>query len=72
VLFAGDLVFQNGSFGRTDLDGGDRPTLIDSITRLLETVTSDLRELHVGHGPSITTSPYDHIELAKQFATQSP
>lgn len=71
VLFAGDLVFQNGSFGRTDLDGGDRPTLIESISRLLETVSPDLEELHVGHGPSITTSPYEHIELAKQFASQS-
>lgn len=71
VLFAGDLVFQNGSFGRTDLDGGDRQTLIESISRLLETVSPDLEELHVGHGPSITTSPYEHIELAKQFASQS-
>ncbi len=71
VLFAGDLVFQNGSFGRTDLDGGDHPTLIESIDRLLETVSPDLEELHVGHGPSVTTSPFEHIELAKQFANQS-
>lgn len=71
ILFAGDLVFQNGSFGRTDLDGGDRQTLIESITRLLDTVSPSLTELHVGHGPSVTTNPYEHIELAKQFASQS-
>lgn len=68
ILFAGDLVFQNGSFGRTDLPEGDRETLIRSIDRLLEWIDPSLRELHVGHGPSITNSPYDHVELASQMA----
>ena len=68
TLFAGDLVFQNGSFGRTDLEEGDRETLIASVDRILETVDEDLREMHTGHGPSITDRPYDDIELAAKAA----
>lgn len=64
ILFAGDLVFQNGSFGRTDLPEGDRAALIESIERVRDRVDPDLRELHVGHGPSVTTDPYEHVELA--------
>ncbi|SFC51088.1 Glyoxylase, beta-lactamase superfamily II [Halobiforma haloterrestris] len=70
VLFAGDLVFQNGSFGRTDLPEGDRRTLIESLDRVLEIVDEDLSELHTGHGPSVTTEPYDHVELAARMARQ--
>jgi glyoxylase-like metal-dependent hydrolase (beta-lactamase superfamily II) len=68
VLFAGDLVFQNGGFGRTDLAGGDREQLGASIDRLLATVDEDLEELHVGHGPSVVDRPYDDIELARRAA----
>ena len=70
VLFAGDLVFQNGSFGRTDLEEGHRPTLVDSIDRVLEEIDEDLGEMHTGHGPSITNEPYGHVELASQMARQ--
>jgi len=68
VLFAGDLVFSGGSFGRTDLEEGDRDTLVESIGRLLETVPSDLGAMHTGHGPSVTDAPYRDIELANQSA----
>jgi glyoxylase-like metal-dependent hydrolase (beta-lactamase superfamily II) len=68
VLFAGDLVFANGGFGRTDLAEGDRATLVESIDSLLETVDESLAEMHTGHGPSITTNPYHDIELAAQAA----
>jgi glyoxylase-like metal-dependent hydrolase (beta-lactamase superfamily II) len=70
VLFAGDLVFQNGSFGRTDLEEGDRPTLIESIDRVADRVGEDLRELHVGHGPSVFQNPARDVELAGQMARQ--
>ncbi len=70
VLFAGDLVFQNGGFGRTDLAEGDRSTLIESIDRVLEWIDTDLAELHVGHGPSVTNEPYGHVELAARMARQ--
>lgn len=68
VLFAGDLVFANGGFGRTDLDEGDRELLVESIERVFDTVDADLRALHTGHGPSVTTNPRRDIELALQAA----
>lgn len=70
ILFAGDLVFQNGGFGRTDLPEGDRRTLIDSIDRVLETIDEELEQLHTGHGPSVLEEPYGHVELAARMARQ--
>ncbi|WP_049920863.1 MBL fold metallo-hydrolase [Halopiger djelfimassiliensis] len=71
VLIAGDLVFQNGSFGRTDLEEGDRETLIESIDRVSEWIDDDLAELHTGHGPSVTSKPAEHVELAARMARQT-
>ncbi|MDS0276529.1 MBL fold metallo-hydrolase [Halomicroarcula sp. S1AR25-4] len=68
VLFAGDLVFANGSFGRTDLEEGDRALLVESIDRVLDVVDEDLGEMHTGHGPSVTDTPYHDVELAWQAA----
>jgi glyoxylase-like metal-dependent hydrolase (beta-lactamase superfamily II) len=68
TLFVGDLVFQNGSFGRTDLAEGDRSLLVESIDRLLEGVDPDLETMHAGHGPSAEGGAYRHLELARQFA----
>ncbi|WP_181684589.1 MBL fold metallo-hydrolase [Halorhabdus salina] len=68
ILFAGDLVFENGGFGRTDLEEGDRNLLIESINRVLDAVSEDLGQLHVGHGPSVTTDPYETITLAYRAA----
>jgi glyoxylase-like metal-dependent hydrolase (beta-lactamase superfamily II) len=68
VLFAGDLIFANGGFGRTDLEEGDRDRLLESIERVLDTVDESLGAMHTGHGPSVTTNPYQDIELAYQAA----
>ncbi|WP_224268850.1 MBL fold metallo-hydrolase [Haloprofundus salinisoli] len=68
ALFAGDLVFQNGGFGRTDLPEGDRDLLIESIDRLRSVVDDSLAAMHVGHGPSVTQRPYDHVEMAARAA----
>ncbi|SIQ95114.1 Glyoxylase, beta-lactamase superfamily II [Haladaptatus litoreus] len=68
ILFAGDLIFQNGSFGRTDLEEGDREALIKSIDRVAVTADEELQEMHTGHGPSVTTNPYHDIELAGKAA----
>lgn len=68
VLFAGDLIFRNGGFGRTDLPEGNREVLIDSIEHVAETVSPDLTRLHCGHGPSVEGEAYSHIELAGQTA----
>lgn len=71
VLFAGDLIFQNGSFGRTDLPNADRTQLVQSLDYVLETVEPTLAELHAGHGPSVTDNPYQDIQLARRFAAQA-
>ena len=68
ILFAGDLVFANGGFGRTDLPEGDRATLIESIGRIEKLVDPSLRALHTGHGPSVTDDPYEHVALAGWMA----
>ena len=68
VLFSADLVFASGGFGRTDLPGGDREVLVESIERLLEVVDEDLNAMHSGHGPSVTSDPYFDIELAARAA----
>ncbi len=71
ILFAGDLIFQNGGFGRTDLAEGDRATLIESVDRVVERVDPELAELHAGHGPSVTNEAYGHVELAARMARQT-
>ena len=52
VLFTGDLVFNQG-LGRTDLPGGDGPTLKASIKRLTEL---DVEWLLSGHGDVVAGS----------------
>ena len=47
ALFSGDVLFQQ-SVGRTDLPGGDAPTLMRSIAHLLATLPDETR-VHPGH-----------------------
>lgn len=72
TLFAGDLVFANGGFGRTDLEEGDRDALIESLEYLRSTVDESLSTMYVGHGPTVDTNPIHHIELALQAARMNP
>ena len=51
-LFSGDQLFA-GSIGRTDLPGGDFPTLMDSMTRKILPL-EDQVEVLPGHGPRTT------------------
>jgi glyoxylase-like metal-dependent hydrolase (beta-lactamase superfamily II) len=51
-LFVGDTLFA-GSIGRTDLPGGDYPTLMRSIRRVLFAFGDDA-EVYPGHGPKTT------------------
>jgi hydroxyacylglutathione hydrolase len=71
TLFAGDLVFANGGFGRTDLPEGDHAKLIESIEYLLSSVDETLATMYVGHGPTVDTDPGYHVELALQAARMS-
>ena len=68
TLFAGDLVFENGGFGRTDLPEGDRETLINSLEYLLSSIEGSLSTMYVGHGPTVDSNPRRHVELALQAA----
>jgi hydroxyacylglutathione hydrolase len=67
VLFAGDLVFAGGSFGRTDLEEGNRKRLVESIEKVLERADG-IDELHTGHGPSVLEKARRHVEASLRNA----
>ena len=52
VLFSGDLLFA-GSIGRTDLPGGDYPTILRSLARVCLPLPDPTVVLS-GHGPQTT------------------
>jgi glyoxylase-like metal-dependent hydrolase (beta-lactamase superfamily II) len=52
VVFSGDCLFK-GSIGRTDLPGGDLPTLMRSIFDVLLPLGDDVTALS-GHGDQTT------------------
>jgi hydroxyacylglutathione hydrolase len=52
VMFSGDLLFA-GSIGRTDLPGGDHPTILDSLARVCLPRPGHTLVLP-GHGPATT------------------
>jgi glyoxylase-like metal-dependent hydrolase (beta-lactamase superfamily II) len=62
VMFSGDLLFA-GSIGRTDLPGGDHPTMLRSLTEKVLTLPDDIVVLP-GHGEQTsigrerTTNPF--------------
>jgi hydroxyacylglutathione hydrolase len=52
ILFSGDLLFA-GSIGRTDLPGGDYPTIMRSLARVCLSLPDETIVLS-GHGPQTT------------------
>jgi hydroxyacylglutathione hydrolase len=52
VLLAGDVLFR-GSYGRTDLPGGDDAAMVASLSRLAADLPAGVRVLP-GHGPETT------------------
>ena len=52
LLLSGDVLFR-GSYGRTDLPGGDDAQMVGSLTRLLHEIPPDTRVLP-GHGAETT------------------
>lgn len=66
-LFAGDLIFPDGSFGRTDLEEGDRDRLIDSIERVTDL---DVEELYPGHDAPTTENVNAQIEKSLENASK--
>lgn len=68
VLFAGDLLFPDGGFGRTDLEGGDRDQLIDSIEKVAEL---DVEEMYCGHDEAATENVEEQIKRSLEEARNS-
>ena len=64
TLFVGDTLFA-GSIGRTDLPGGDLPTLLNSIRSVLFTFPDETVVLS-GHGPATTIG---HERRSNPFLT---
>jgi glyoxylase-like metal-dependent hydrolase (beta-lactamase superfamily II) len=68
VVFSGDVLFQ-GSVGRTDLPGGDWPTLLESIRSLVDSLPAETT-VYPGHmgittlGAERATNPF-LAELAR-------
>ncbi|RPH31430.1 MAG: MBL fold metallo-hydrolase [Chloroflexi bacterium] len=52
LLLSGDVLFR-GSYGRTDLSGGNDAQMVTSLTRLLHEIPPETRVLP-GHGPETT------------------
>ncbi len=52
MVFGGDVLF-NGSIGRTDLPGGDYPTLMNTLQSQFLSLP-DSTVVHSGHGPDTT------------------
>ncbi len=67
VLFSGDTVFQDGSFGRTDLYGGSTQHLIRSIEKLSNLNVSTM---YPGHGDIVKEDASEHIKLSLMMARQ--
>jgi len=78
VMFSGDLLFA-GSIGRTDLPGGDHPTMLRSLAERVLPLRDDIAVLP-GHGEQTTigreraTNPFllDLLRDAGSTATPAP
>jgi hydroxyacylglutathione hydrolase len=65
ILFAGDLLFPKGGFGRTDLEEGDRDLLIESVEKITEL---DVEEMYCGHDPATTENVNEQIQKSLEAA----
>lgn len=76
AVFTGDVVvysdgaFEDGSFGRTDLPGADRETLLASLDRLLDRLPPSIEAMYPGHGPSYEGDVRAVIERARDRAAR--
>jgi hydroxyacylglutathione hydrolase len=66
-LFSGDTVFQDGSFGRTDLYGGNAEKLIESIKKL---TLLNVSIMYPGHGDIVKENVNTQISMSLLLATQ--
>ncbi|MEM2901511.1 MAG: MBL fold metallo-hydrolase [Candidatus Bathyarchaeia archaeon] len=67
ILFSGDTVFPGGSFGRTDLPGGDSGKLMVSLKRLNNL---QVRHLLPGHETPVVGGGSKHLAASLQSALE--
>lgn len=67
ILFSGDTVFPDGSFGRTDLYGGNASRLIESIKKL---TLLEVEVVYPGHGYVIKNNAREQIKMSLMMASQ--
>ncbi len=67
ALFSGDTVFPDGSFGRTDLAGGNALKLIESIKKL---TLLDVSIMYPGHEDIVRRDANEQIRLSLMMAGQ--
>jgi glyoxylase-like metal-dependent hydrolase (beta-lactamase superfamily II) len=74
TIFSGDVVvhddgaFEGGSFGRTDMAGQSRETLIGSIERILDRLPEGVEHMYAGHGGAFHGDVRGVIETALERA----
>ena len=74
TLFSGDVVvyedaaFSGGSFGRTDMAGQSRETLVQSIEDLLDRLPESVDRLYAGHGATFEGDVRSIVERALERA----
>ncbi|WP_458185787.1 MBL fold metallo-hydrolase [Haladaptatus sp. NG-WS-4] len=70
TIFSGDVVvhddgaFDYGSFGRTDMPGQSRETLIESIRKILDRMPDSVEHMYAGHGGEFHGDVRDVVETA--------
>ncbi len=67
ALFSGDTVFPDGSFGRTDLTGGNATKLVESIRKL---TLLDVSVMYPGHGDIVKRDANEQIRISLMMASQ--
>lgn len=65
VLFSGDTVFPNGSFGRTDMPTSDSQAIVNSLKELTRL---DVDVLLPGHKHPVLERAYSHVALSLENA----
>ena len=66
ILFTGDTVFTNGSFGRIDFPMGNKEDLVSSLKRLSE---MDVELLLPGHMSPVLSNGTKHLKAAYNIAS---
>ncbi len=74
ALFSGDVVvyndgaFDDGSFGRTDMAGQSRETLIESVRTLIDRTPASVTALYAGHGDAYEGDVHAVLERSLERA----